>query len=143
MDRSGSLTSLLRVGGSGIPHFLGSPAPLAKGNPTGDEDTQCLPEGEGGLDQGQAGEALHRGRPGNRVERRFLGGGSAEQAEGHQAELQKRREGLQGPGAGTTEDLLCGEAESGLGVGDEEWRLPNTPKWQRGLGAGSDDSLVS
>lgn len=86
------------------------------------------------MDQGKTGKALHRERPGNKGERWLLGEGSAEQAEGHQAELQKLREGLQGPGAGTTEDLPCGEADSGLGVGDEEWRLPNTAQWQRGLG---------
>lgn len=52
------------------------------------------------------------------------GSGSVEQAEGHQAELQKLREGAQGPGAGATEDFHCGKADPGLEVGD--WGMERT-----------------
>lgn len=107
--------------------FLGSLAPPAKGNPTGADRHPGLRLSPG-KGQGTEGRVV----PGAR--------GSAEQAEGHQAEMQKLREGLQGAGAGTTEDLPCGEADSGMGEGgNEEWRPPRG----RGLGAGWDDSWVS
>lgn len=41
-------------------------------------DTQCLREEAGGLDQGKAGEAVHRERPGNSGERWFLGVGGVQ-----------------------------------------------------------------
>lgn len=105
-----------------MPHFLGSFAPRQRAILRVLTDTQGLRLSPG-KGQGTEGRVV----PGVR--------GRAEQAEGHQAEMQKLREELQGAGAGTTEDLPCERLAKGWGrEGSEEWRPPNTPRqrpWRR------------
>lgn len=69
------------------------------------------------MDQGKAGEALHRERPGNRGERWFLGWGSAEQAEAIRQSCRSSEKGSRVQAQGPPRTYLVERLSQGWGGG--------------------------